>query len=98
MKHPPSAPPESALPPRAVPTWVYAHPELARLEYERMAARRSRQFHSTRRGDMTLDFGRDSVFAVRTSEGDIRGFHNLCRQRGAAHGRLGPLPGDYHLP
>jgi phenylpropionate dioxygenase-like ring-hydroxylating dioxygenase large terminal subunit len=79
---------ESAQPPRALPAWVYAHPEMARLEYERVI-KTSWQLVGhvnsiPRAGDyMTLDLGRDSVIAVRTSEGDIRAFHNVCRHRGA---------------
>jgi phenylpropionate dioxygenase-like ring-hydroxylating dioxygenase large terminal subunit len=83
-------PVESATPAmaRALPAWVYNHPEMTRLECERIL-RPSWQIvcHVSsipRAGDfMTLDLGFDNVVAVRTSQGDIRVFHNSCRHRGA---------------
>jgi phenylpropionate dioxygenase-like ring-hydroxylating dioxygenase large terminal subunit len=79
---------ETAQPARALPAWVYNHPEMTRLEYERLL-RPSWQIvcHTSqlaRAGDfVTLDLGRDSVVALRGSQGDIRAFHNVCRHRGA---------------
>ncbi len=73
---------------RALPAWVYNHPEMTRLEYERLL-KPSWQIvchvsSLARSGDfVTLDLGADSAVAVRTSQGDIRAFHNVCRHRGA---------------
>ena len=73
---------------RALPAWVYDHPEMTRLEYERLL-KPSWQIvcHVSsleRSGDfVTLDVGADSVVAVRTSQGEIQVFHNVCRHRGA---------------
>src|SRR5258707_8396353 len=73
---------------RALPAWVYDHPEMARLEYERLL-KPSWQIvcHVSsleRSGDfVTLDVGADSVVAVRNSQGEIQTFHNVCRHRGA---------------
>jgi phenylpropionate dioxygenase-like ring-hydroxylating dioxygenase large terminal subunit len=73
---------------RALPAWVYNHPEMTRLEYERLI-KPSWQIichvnQLPRAGDfMTLDLGRDNIVAVRTSQGEIRAFHNVCRHRGA---------------
>ncbi len=74
--------------PRALPAWTYGHPEMFRLEYERIL-RPSWQIvchinSIPQPGDfVTLEMGTDSVVAVRTSQGDIRAFHNVCRHRGA---------------
>jgi phenylpropionate dioxygenase-like ring-hydroxylating dioxygenase large terminal subunit len=73
---------------RALPAWAYSHPEMTRLEHERLL-RPSWQIacHSNsipRPGDfITLDIGPDSVVAVRNSQGEIQAFHNVCRHRGA---------------
>jgi phenylpropionate dioxygenase-like ring-hydroxylating dioxygenase large terminal subunit len=84
---------ESALAPARLPAWVYAHPEMACLEYERIIKTSWRVVGHVNSIHMTLDSGRDSVLAVCTSEGDIRGFHNVCRHRGA---RL--MEGSGHCP
>src|SRR6202165_5323096 len=74
--------------PRALPAWVYSHPEMTRLEYERLL-RPSWQIvchvnSIPAPGDyVTLDLGADSVVAVRNSQGEIQAFHNVCRHRGA---------------
>jgi phenylpropionate dioxygenase-like ring-hydroxylating dioxygenase large terminal subunit len=81
-------PVEAAPVHRALPAWVYNHAEMTRLEYERLL-KPSWQIvcHVSalaRPGDFaTLDLGADSVIAVRTSQGEIRAFHNVCRHRGA---------------
>ena len=90
MNAPATRPVEALAPavPRALPAWVYSHPEMTRLEYERLL-RPSWQIvcHVSaipRPGDfVTLDLGADSVVALRTAQGEIRAFHNVCRHRGA---------------
>jgi phenylpropionate dioxygenase-like ring-hydroxylating dioxygenase large terminal subunit len=85
--------------PRALPAWAYNHPEMTRLEYERVL-KPSWQIvchvnSIPAAGDfITLDLGGDSVVAVRNSQGEIQVFHNVCRHRGArilegSRGRLG---------
>jgi phenylpropionate dioxygenase-like ring-hydroxylating dioxygenase large terminal subunit len=87
-----------ARPARALPAWVYNHPEMTRLEYARIL-RPSWQVacHVSsipNAGDFaTLDLGPDSVVAVRGANGEVRAFHNVCRHRGA---RL--LDGEGHCP
>jgi len=74
--------------PRALPAWAYSHPEMTRLEYERVL-KPSWQIvchvnSIPAAGDfVTLDLGADSVVAVRNSQGEIQVFHNVCRHRGA---------------
>ena len=84
-----SSPQPASLPlPRALPAWTYSHPEMTRLEYERIL-RPSWQIichvnSLARPGDyVTLDLGPDSIVAVRTAQGEIRALHNVCRHRGA---------------
>ncbi len=83
---------------RALPAWAYNHPEMTRLEYERIL-RPSWQIvchvnSIPSPGDfVTLDLGTDSVVAVRDSQGRIQAFHNVCRHRGA---RI--LDGEGHCP
>ncbi|MBS0377328.1 MAG: aromatic ring-hydroxylating dioxygenase subunit alpha [Proteobacteria bacterium] len=74
---------------RALPAWVYNHPEMTRLEYERIL-RPAWQIvchvsELKKPGDyVTLDIGGvDSVVALRDSQNQIRAFHNVCRHRGA---------------
>jgi phenylpropionate dioxygenase-like ring-hydroxylating dioxygenase large terminal subunit len=74
---------------RALPAWVYNHPEMTRLEYERIL-RPAWQIlchvsELKKPGDfVTVDLGGiDSVVALRDSQGQIRAFHNVCRHRGA---------------
>jgi len=84
--------------PRALPAWVYNHPRLTGLEYERLI-KPSWQIvcHVSslpRAGDyVTVDIFEDSIIAVRTAQGEIRAFHNVCRHRGA---RI--LEGSGHCP
>ena len=84
--------------PRALPAWAYSHPEMTRLEYERIL-KPSWQIvcHINSIPDagdfITLDIGGDSVVAVRNSQGQIQAFHNVCRHRGA---RI--LEGSRQLP
>ena len=94
----PAEPTASAELPRALPAWVYDHPEMTRLEYERIIRP---GWHIVchvnsiaRPGDfVTLDLGADSIVALRDAQGEIRAFHNVCRHRGA---RL--LDGSGHCP
>ncbi|MBV9345364.1 MAG: aromatic ring-hydroxylating dioxygenase subunit alpha [Gammaproteobacteria bacterium] len=101
----PVEPPAPAMA-RALPAWVYNHPEMARLEYERIL-KPSWQVvchlsQLRRAGDfVTLDMGRDSIVAVRDSHGEVRAFHNVCRHRGArllaGHGNCpGAITCPYH--
>ena len=79
---------EPGTAPHALPAWVYSNAEMTRLEIERIL-RPSWQLvtHQSalgKTGDFaTLDIGPDSVFVIRDREGTIRGFHNVCRHRGA---------------
>jgi phenylpropionate dioxygenase-like ring-hydroxylating dioxygenase large terminal subunit len=80
--------PSVAPQPRALPAWVYNHPEMTRLEFERIL-RPSWQIvcHVSsipKPGDyMTLDLGPESVVAIRSPDGGIQAFFNVCRHRGA---------------
>jgi len=88
----------SSVPHRALPAWVYNHPDMTRLETERVL-RPSWQIAChinsiPTPGDyLTVDLGVDSVIVVRDRDGLIRAFHNVCRHRGA---RL--LDGEGHCP
>jgi phenylpropionate dioxygenase-like ring-hydroxylating dioxygenase large terminal subunit len=74
--------------PRALPGWTYSHPEMARLEYERIL-KPSWQLvchvnSIANPGDyVAMELGSDSVVVMRTSQGTIRAFHNVCRHRGS---------------
>jgi phenylpropionate dioxygenase-like ring-hydroxylating dioxygenase large terminal subunit len=74
--------------PRALPAWVYNNAEMSRLELQRILLP-SWQIvcHVSdipKQGDyVTLNIGNESVFVVRDRDGEIRGFHNVCRHRGA---------------
>jgi phenylpropionate dioxygenase-like ring-hydroxylating dioxygenase large terminal subunit len=74
--------------PHALPAWVYSHPDLARLEIDRVL-KPSWQIvchinSIPRSGDYeTLDLGPESVLVLRDRDGSIRAFHNVCRHRGA---------------
>ncbi len=74
--------------PRALPAWAYSHPEMTRLEYERVL-KPSWQIvchlnSIPSPGDfVTVDLGRESIVAVRDSQGQVQAFHNVCRHRGA---------------
>jgi phenylpropionate dioxygenase-like ring-hydroxylating dioxygenase large terminal subunit len=84
--------------PRALPAWAYDHPQMTRLELERILEP-SWQIvcHVNaipKPGDFTtLDIGPNGIVALRDSEGGIRAFHNVCRHRGA---RL--IEGSGHCP
>ncbi len=102
-----TARPVAALPPtlnRALPAWVYNHPEMSRLEYERIL-RPSWQLvcHVSglaNAGDYAaIEIGRESIVVVKSSAGEIRAFHNVCRHRGARilHGQ-GNCPGAITCP
>jgi len=75
-------------PAHALPAWVYNHPELTRLEIERIL-KPSWQIvchvnSIPKPGDYeTFDLGPESVLVLRDRDGSIRGFHNVCRHRGA---------------
>ena len=80
---------ETQAPPtaRSLPAWVYSHPELTRLEIERIL-RPSWQIacHVSQipnRGDyLTFEIGPDSIIVLRDSAGEIRALRNVCRHRG----------------
>ena len=98
MNSPAAVPMEPAALPRALPAWAYDHPEMARLELERILEP-SWQIvcHVSaipRAGDYTtFELGPNGVVALRDAQGGIRAFHNVCRHRGA---RL--LDGSGHCP
>ena len=74
--------------PHALPAWVYNHGEMTRLELERILMP-SWQIvchvnSIPKAGDYeTFDLGPESVMVLRDRDGSIRGFHNVCRHRGA---------------
>lgn len=84
--------------PFGLAAWAYGHPELTRIEFERVL-RPSWQIvcHLSslpRPGDyVTLDIGPESVIVLRDKDGAVRAFHNVCRHRGT---RL--LDGAGHCP
>jgi phenylpropionate dioxygenase-like ring-hydroxylating dioxygenase large terminal subunit len=92
--------------PRAMPAWVYNHPEMSRLEQARIIAPSWQivgHINSiAKSGDfITLDIGPESVVAVRDRDGQIRAFHNVCRHRGArilegTGNRAGAITCPYH--
>src|ERR1700737_2859042 len=67
----------AAAVPRALPAWAYSHPEMTRLEYERLL-KPSWQIvchvsSVAAPGDYcTLDLGPDSIVAIRDSNGELR--------------------------
>ena len=79
--------PHTASVPRAMSAWIYNHPQMTRLETERLL-RPSWQIvchlnSIPRPGDyVTLELGADSVMVLRDRDGGIRAFHNVCRHRG----------------
>src|SRR5215831_10918439 len=80
--------PFTRTPARSLPAWTYNHPEMTRLEYERILKPSWQVVCHVNSipnpGDyVTLEFGPNSVVALRTSQGTIRAFHNVCRHRGA---------------
>ncbi len=92
--------------PRALPAWVYNNAELHRLEVERVLLP-SWQIvchvnSIPKAGDyVTFDLGSESVVVLRDRDGTLRGYHNVCRHRGArlldAAGNCpGPITCPYH--
>ena len=85
----PVRPLDSAADPiaRGLPAWVYNHPQMTRLEYERIL-KPSWQIacHISQipcAGDyVTFELGADSVIVLRDPSGDIRALRNVCRHRG----------------
>jgi phenylpropionate dioxygenase-like ring-hydroxylating dioxygenase large terminal subunit len=73
---------------RGLPAWTYSHPELNRLELERVLMP-SWQIAChvsmvAKPGDyFTFDLGTESVVVLRDQDGSIRAFHNVCRHRAA---------------
>jgi phenylpropionate dioxygenase-like ring-hydroxylating dioxygenase large terminal subunit len=86
---------------RSLPAWVYSHPEMTRLECERIL-KPSWQIacHISQipgAGDyVTFELGSDSVIVLREPGGGIRALRNVCRHRGTrllegvgrCHGRI----------
>ena len=74
--------------PRALPAWVYNHPEMTRLELERVI-RPSWQIAChvnsiPKPGHfVTVDIGPESLVVLRDKEQRVRAYHNVCRHRGA---------------
>ena len=92
---------ESAPIAKGLPAWVYNHPEMTRLEIERILkpswqiACHTSQIPSA--GDyVTFELGADSVIVLREPGGGIRALRNVCRHRGTrllegsgrCHGRI----------
>jgi phenylpropionate dioxygenase-like ring-hydroxylating dioxygenase large terminal subunit len=82
------SPDADASPPRALPAWVYSHPQLLPLELERILLPSwqlvCHQNSIPQPGDyQTFDLGRESVLVLRARDGAIKAFHNVCRHRGA---------------
>jgi phenylpropionate dioxygenase-like ring-hydroxylating dioxygenase large terminal subunit len=97
---------QSTAAPRALPAWVYNHPEMYRLEMERILMpswQIACHVNSIPRpGDyVTFDMGGESVLVLRDREHTIRAYHNVCRHRGArlldGSGNCpGPITCPYH--
>ena len=93
--------PAATAAPHGLPAWVYNHPEMTRLEYERLL-KPSWQIvcHTSQlpgAGDyVTFQLGTDSVIVLRERGGGIRALRNVCRHRGTrllegagtCHGRI----------
>jgi phenylpropionate dioxygenase-like ring-hydroxylating dioxygenase large terminal subunit len=79
---------QASVGPRALPAWIYNHPEMTRLELERII-RPSWQIachvsEIPKTGDFhTLDLGPDSIVVLRDRSQKVQAFHNVCRHRGA---------------
>jgi phenylpropionate dioxygenase-like ring-hydroxylating dioxygenase large terminal subunit len=74
--------------PRALPAWVYNHPEMTRLEHERILMPSWQMVchlnSIPRPGDyQTFDLGAESIVVLRDRDGSVRAYHNVCRHRGA---------------
>ncbi|MFI4890429.1 MAG: aromatic ring-hydroxylating dioxygenase subunit alpha [Steroidobacterales bacterium] len=91
---------------RAMPAWAYSHPDLQRLELERVLLPSWQIVCHVNSipapGDyLTFDLGPESVIVLRGRDGTIRAFHNVCRHRGArildgAGNCPGPMTCPYH--
>jgi phenylpropionate dioxygenase-like ring-hydroxylating dioxygenase large terminal subunit len=74
--------------PRGLPPWCYNDADIARLEHERVILP-SWQIacHINDIPDagnyVTFDFGPESIVVLRTAQGDIAAYHNVCRHRAA---------------
>ena len=89
-----------------MPAWIYNHPEMTRLEVERILLPSWQMLchvsQLRQAGDyVTLDIGSESVVGLRDRDGAIRAFHNVCRHRGArlldGDGNCaGPITCPYH--
>jgi phenylpropionate dioxygenase-like ring-hydroxylating dioxygenase large terminal subunit len=96
----------ASAPVRAMPAWIYNHPEMTRLELERILLPSWQVLchvsQLSQAGDyVTLDIGAESVVGLRDRDGVIRAFHNVCRHRGArlldgAGNCAGPVTCPYH--
>ena len=98
MNSPAAVPSAPAALPRALPAWTYDHPEMTRLELERILETSWQIVCHVNTipepGDFaTFELGPNGIVALRDSNGGIRAFHNVCRHRGA---RL--LEGTGHCP
>src|ERR1700687_2479899 len=89
---------------RALPAWVYRHPEMTRLEIERILKPTWQivcHLNSLpKSGDyVTFDLGPETVFALRARpRGRVaRVSHRLPASRRTPPRRRGQLPGDHHL-
>ena len=74
--------------PHALPAWVYNHAELTRLELDRILLPSWQIVCHVNSipepGDyQCFDLGPESLMVLRDRDGSIRGFHNVCRHRGA---------------
>ncbi len=74
--------------PRALPAWCYNHPQMTRLELERILEPSWQVVcHVSaiaKPGDFaTFELGTNSVVVTRDAGGQIRAFHNVCRHRGS---------------
>lgn len=96
----------ATAPARAMPAWIYNHPEMTRLELERILLPSWQLLchvsQLSNAGDyVTVDIGAESVVGLRDREGALRAFHNVCRHRGArlldGDGNCaGPITCPYH--
>ena len=83
-----SAEETSSARPHALPAWVYNNGELNKLELQRILMP-SWQIvchvnSIPKPGDyQTFDLGSESIMVIRDRDGSVRGFHNVCRHRGA---------------
>jgi phenylpropionate dioxygenase-like ring-hydroxylating dioxygenase large terminal subunit len=81
---------ERAAPPmvHGLPAWTYRNPEMVDLEHQRLIVP-SWQFacHVSEVAEpgryAVFDLMRDSIVVVRGRDGELRGFQNVCRHRGA---------------